>query len=220
LIESRSDDLQYLGKNKGNAMDQPSREPGTPRLIGIVSATGGFEAMEVILGNLPREFPVPILVIPGIHPLYVEQLAARLDAKSPLQVTVAEDAQMPEPGRVYLVANDQRLIVVQGRLRLVRENPPDYHREPKNALFRSMARDQGSGALAVILTGMGSDGAEGMGEVRDAGGYTIVQDEPTSIVYGPARLAVQLNAACESLPVQEIAPRLVTLVASGQTGLK
>jgi len=76
-----------------------------------------------------------------------------------------------------------------------------------------MARDQGSASVAVILTGCGSDGAAGMREVRDAGGYTIVQDRSTSVVYGTALSAVRLNAACESLPLQEIAPRLLELVA-------
>jgi two-component system chemotaxis response regulator CheB len=80
-------------------------------------------------------------------------------------------------------------------------------------LFRSMAREQGPGAVAVVLTGMGSDGAAGMKEVRDAGGYTIAQDEATSRVYVKARLAVQLDAVCESLSLERIAPRLVELVA-------
>jgi len=200
-------------------MDQPSREPVTPRLIGIVAASGLVQALEAILGSLPREFPLPILVVPSIRPDYLKQFADRLDEKCLLQVIVAEEGQVPESGRVYMGSRDPCLLVVQGRLRLESGNP-DYKREPRNALFRSMARDVGSGALAVILTGMGSDGAEGMREVRDAGGYTIVQDRSTSVVYHTADFAVRLNAVCESLPIQEIAPRLVALVAAGPTGLK
>jgi two-component system chemotaxis response regulator CheB len=92
---------------------------------------------------------------------------------------------------------------------------PDCMRRPKDALFRSIALDQGSGALAVILTGMGEDGAEGRRKVRDAGGYTIVQDESTSVVYGTGRAAERLDAFCESLQIQEIAPRLCALVSTG-----
>jgi two-component system, chemotaxis family, protein-glutamate methylesterase/glutaminase len=209
---------QSQKKNKGNEMDQPSRNPGAPGLIGIVSSTGGFEALVEVLGSLPREFPVPILVVPSFNPVYVNWLAARLDAKGPLHVTVAKDGQVPEPGHVYVAADDPCLVVVQGRLRFEGGNP-DYKRRPKDALFRSMARDQGSGAIAVILTGMGMDGADGMKKVRDAGGYTIVQNESTSVVYG-GRYAVELNAACESLQIQEISPRLVALVATDQPGLK
>jgi two-component system, chemotaxis family, protein-glutamate methylesterase/glutaminase len=200
-------------------MDQPPREMGTPRLIGMVSATGGPEALKEILGSLPREFPVPIVLVPSIHPHHVEWLATRLDAITLLQVTVAEDGQVPQPGSVYVAANDPCLCIVHGRLRLERGNP-DYKRRPHDALFRSMARDQGSGAIAVILSGMGMDGAEGMKEVRDAEGFTIVQDESTSLVYGPAKFAVQLSAACESLPIQEIAPRLVALCAAKITAAK
>jgi two-component system, chemotaxis family, protein-glutamate methylesterase/glutaminase len=196
-------------------MDQPLREPARVRLIGIVSATGGLQALPEVLGSLPHEFPVPILVLPRILPKFLNELVARLDAKCLLQITVPEDGQVPEPGSAYVASDDLCLVVAQGRLVLERGNP-DCKRITANALFRSMARDVGAGALAVILTGMGDDGAEGMKEIRDAGGYTIVQDSATSVVYGTAKHAVQLNAACESLPIQEIAPRLIALVATGQ----
>jgi two-component system chemotaxis response regulator CheB len=84
-------------------------------------------------------------------------------------------------------------------------------------LFRSMVREQGPGAVAVVLTGMGSDGAAGMKEVRDAGGYTIAQDQATSLVDLKARYAVQLDAVSESLPLERIAPRVLELVASSST---
>lgn len=193
-------------------MDQPTREPGTVRLIGMVAASGGFQALPEILGSLPREFPVPILVLQKMLPDHLKQFADRLDEKCLLQVTIPEDGQVLEPGHVYVASDDLGMVVVQGRLRLDRPNR-DCYREAANALFRSMARDVGSGALAVILTGLGSNCAEGMKEVRDAGGYTIVQDEATSVVYWMAKFAVRLNAVCESLPLQEIAPRLVELVS-------
>jgi two-component system, chemotaxis family, protein-glutamate methylesterase/glutaminase len=193
-------------------MDQPTREPGTVRLIGIVSASGGFQALPEILGSLPREFPVPILVLQKMLPDHLKHLADLLGEKCLLQVTVPEDGQVPEPGMVYVASPDLGMVVAQDRLRLERGDP-GCKRMAANALFRSMARDVGSGALAVILTGLPSDGAEGMRDVRDAGGYTIVQDEATSVVYVTAKFAVQLNAACESLPLPEIAPRLVELVS-------
>jgi two-component system chemotaxis response regulator CheB len=195
-------------------MDQSSRQPGTPRLIGIVAATGGPQALAEILGRLPREFPVPILVIQSIHPDYLTTLITRLGERCPFQVTGAEEGQAPEPGRVYVASGDPCLVVAQGRLRL-QCTAPGSRREPKNALFRSMARDQGPAALAAILSGMGADGAQGMREVRDAGGYTIVQDRATSVIYGTAAFADRLNAVCESLPLQEIAPRLLSLIVPG-----
>ncbi len=87
---------------------------------------------------------MPILVLPRIHPKYLTELAARLDAKCRLQVAVAEDGQVPEPGNVYVASDDLGLVVAQGRLVLERGNP-DCKRVTANALFRSMARDVGSG---------------------------------------------------------------------------
>jgi two-component system chemotaxis response regulator CheB len=195
-------------------MNQPSRQLGTPCLVGIVAATGGPQALREILSGLPSNFPVPILVVQSIHPDYLGELVERLNDRCLLEVVAAEDGQVPEPGKVYVASGDPCLLVVQHRLRLERPEPrSNFHY--KSALFRSMAEDQGSGAVAVILTGMGTDGAEGMKAVRDAGGYTIVQDEHTSVVFVTAEHAIRLNAACESLPLQEIGPRLVALAAGG-----
>jgi two-component system chemotaxis response regulator CheB len=191
-----------------------SRAPGRHRLIGIVASTGGIPALSDILCGLPHDFPAPILVVFDIHPDYLKEFVTRLDNKYSLRVIVAEDWQLPEPGGVYVASEDPCLLVMEGRLRLERADP-DCMRRPKDALFRSMALDQGSGALAVILTGMGEDGAEGMRTVRDAGGYTIVQNESTSVVYGTGRAAERLDAFCESLRIQEIAPRLCALVSTG-----
>jgi two-component system, chemotaxis family, protein-glutamate methylesterase/glutaminase len=196
-------------------MREPSREPVTPRLIGIASSAGGFQPLEEILGNLPHGFPVPILVLPGINPDYVNWLAARLDAKSRLQVIAAEDGQVPSPGCVYVAAEHPGVLIMQGRLRFLSRKSDWCYRRVKDALFCSMAWDVGARALAVILDGLGNDGAEGMREVRDNGGYTIVQDRATSMIYGTAKFAVKIDAACESLPAQEIAPRLVALATPG-----
>jgi two-component system chemotaxis response regulator CheB len=191
-----------------------SRSVDKPLLIGIVAASGGIQALAEILGDLPREFPVPILVVQSIHPAFLEEFVARLDNQCLVEVVVAEDGQVPEPGKVYVASEDPFLLLVEGRLRLDRRDPLTT-REPKNALFRSMARELGSGALAVILTGISPDGAAGMKEVRDAGGYTIVQDEATAVVAATPLFALRLNAACESIPIQEIAPRILELVATG-----
>jgi two-component system chemotaxis response regulator CheB len=164
---------------------------------------------------LPRDFPWPILSLPSINPHYVGSLAARLKSNTLLNAVVAEDGTVPAPGTVYLAADDWGLLVMHGRLRLEPWNG-DYNPHCKDALFRSVARDQGSRAVAIILSGTGHDGAEGMKDVRDAGGFTIIEDRSTSLVFGTAAVAVRHNAVCESLPVQEIGPRLVALAAGGQ----
>jgi two-component system chemotaxis response regulator CheB len=186
-------------------------------LIGIVASTGGPQALTEILGRLPGAFSVPIMVVQSIHPDCLTQLVTRLGANCLLRVSAALDGQVPLPGTVYVASEDSGLLIIHGRLRLKRGDRGSGH-EPRNALFRSMAHELGNAALAVILTGIGADGALGMDEIREAGGYTIVQDRPTSVIYGTARVAVGRSAACESLPIQEIAPRLVELTATGGPG--
>ena len=213
MIQKRR--LQILAKTNGNDMDQPSREPAKVHLIGIVSASGGLQALPEILGSLPHDFPVPILVVMGMPDKNVSTVASRFAEKSRLPVATAEDGRMPDAGNVYVAGTERLLHIEQGRLRFARrESAVD---KTMDLLFRSMAREIGPGAIAVILTGMGSDGAAGMKELRDAGGYTIAQDEATSLVYLKARLAVQLDAVCESLPLEQIAPRLAELVARSST---
>jgi two-component system chemotaxis response regulator CheB len=199
-------------------MDRPSREQATRRVIGIVAGSGGPQALVEILAGLPGNFALPILVVQPMPDQNLGSYIAWIARKCPIPVTAAMDRQVPEPGKVYVAGTDHNLLIEQGNLRLIEREDRIY--DPKDVLFRSMARDLGAGSIAVVLTGMGRDGAQGMKEVRDAGGYTIAQDEFTSRVYSTPRFAVEINAACESLPLKEIAPRLLTLVADGTAGLK
>jgi chemotaxis response regulator CheB len=189
----------------------------TPRLIGMVAGAGGLQALAKILGRLPQEFATPILVVMSMRADFVQPIVAWLGDRCLLEISVAEDGHVPEPGKVYLASDDPQMVIEKGCIRL---EPGGTNLQPKDALFRSMARGSGQGAIAVILTGMGRDGAEGMKEVRDSGGYTIAQDESTSMVYSMPRFAVEINAACESLPIEEITPRLVDLVAFGSPSPK
>jgi two-component system chemotaxis response regulator CheB len=182
-------------------------------VIGIVAATGGPQALAEILAGLPRDFALPILVVQSMPDQNLGSFIAWLAEKCLIPVTAAVDGQEPEPGKVYLAGTDRNLLIEKGKLRLIEREDRIYN--SKDVLFRSMARDLGAEAIAVVLTGMGSDGAQGMKEVRDAGGYTIAQDKSTSLVYSTPRFAVEIDAACESLPLKEIAPRLLTLVAHG-----
>jgi chemotaxis response regulator CheB len=196
-------------------MGHQSLEPGPARMVGIVGASGVLQAIPTILSMLPQDFPAPILVVVAMPDTNVSPVASRFAEKSRLPVATAEGGRMPESGNVYVAGTERLLLIEQGRLRFAqRESRLD---NTMDLLFRSMAREQGPGAVAVVLTGMGSDGAAGMKEVRDAGGYTIAQDQATSLVYLKARYAVQLDAVCESLPLERIAPRLLELVAPNST---
>ena len=196
-------------------MDHQPLEPRPTRIVGIVGATGSLQAIPTILSMLRRDFPAPIVVVMAMLDSYVGTFATRLAEKSQLPVFVAEEGRMPRAGNVYVAGTDSRVLIEEGRLRFAQPEPRVYN--TMDLLFRSMAREWGTGAVAVIVSGMGADGAAGMKEVRDAGGYTIAQDWATSLVYGKAPFAARLDAICEELPLERIASRLIEIVAPGST---
>ena len=198
--------------------ERPSRQPVSPTMMGIVASTGGPDALVKVLSKLPREFPLPVLLVQHITASFLRGFVSWLDDQCTMAVSVAGEGEVPASGKVYVAPEDCHLLVDRGRLRLETSAPVCAQRPSGSVLFRSMARDQGSRALAVLLTGMGEDGAEGMKEIHAAGGYTIAEDESTAVVYGMPAAAVRLGAVSESLPLQAIAPRLLELVAPAGGG--
>jgi two-component system, chemotaxis family, protein-glutamate methylesterase/glutaminase len=191
----------------------PGGRSGAFSALGIATSTGGPRALEMLLGGLPPEFPLPILVVQHIATPFLDGFAAWLDDVSPFAATVACDGERLVPGRIYLPPVDQHLAVQNGRVRLEPGPLVSNQRPSGTVLFRSLARDLGPRAIGVLLTGMGDDGAAGLLELRTAGGYTIGEDESTSVVYGMPQAAARLGAVCCALPLHEIAPHIVGLVA-------
>jgi two-component system chemotaxis response regulator CheB len=195
--------------------------PAPPRfdrrqLIVIGGSTGGVEALRTILTRLPRELP-PIAVVQHISAYFSRLVAERLDAISALDVHEAGDDEPLLPGTCVIAPGDFHLAVEAGpggyRTRLLK-TPPIHHCRPAvDVLFRAAAEVAGANAVAVLLTGMGSDGAVGMQRVRAAGGVTIAQDESTCVVYGMPRAAIELGAAERVAPLQGIPEALVAAVA-------
>lgn len=179
-------------------------------MVGIV-ASSAVQEIQDLLGSLPEDFPAPIVVEMPFIERFVNAFVARLNAVTRLAVVRPENGIAPEPGVVYFASDVRKLLLQRGRFHL-EDGAPSFF-DAMDSLFHSMAQELASGAVGVILSGFGSDGAQGMKEIRDAGGYTIAQDSGTSLVYGKPRIAVELGAVCESLPLQSIGPRLVELVS-------
>jgi two-component system chemotaxis response regulator CheB len=198
-----------------SALRVPS-SPGSFRLLGIVASTGGPNALSQVLGTLPAAFPLPIVVVQHITASFLEGFASWLGTVCPFPVSLAQDREVARPGRVYLPPADMHVRVEGSWLRWDRGDPVSLQRPSGTVLFRSMAQSLGPDGLAVLLTGMGEDGAAGLADVRAAGGYTIAEDESTAIVYGMPGAAMRLGAVCESLPLSEIAPRLADLATSNK----
>jgi two-component system chemotaxis response regulator CheB len=188
---------------------------GVPvRLVAIGASTGGPMALQLILSGLPGDFPVPIVVVPHIAEGFAPGLADWLSASSDLRVKVASAGESLATHTVYLAPDGRHMGVTRdGRVALVDAPSIGGLRPSATHLFASAAQAFGSSVAAVILTGMGSDGVEGLSAVKAAGGRVLAQDEASSVVYGMPREAVLAGAVDTILPLDAIAPCLVKLVA-------
>ena len=182
-------------------------------VIGICASTGGPPALAAVLGSLPATFPIPILVVQHIAAGFTDGLTSWLQKTVPLPVRLATAGDRLGPGVLIAPDGAHLLLESDGRLGLDSESVDGHHRPSADLLLRSLAATARDLAVAVVLTGMGRDGAEGLGAVRAAGGLTIAQDEATSAIYGMPRAAVEKGAEL-ALPPSEIAATLAGLSLS------
>jgi two-component system chemotaxis response regulator CheB len=186
------------------------------RLIAVGASTGGTEAIREVLMGIPPDGP-GVVIAQHIPRVFSKPFAERLNRVCPVAVCEAEDGQDILPGHAYVAPGDLHLMVVRsgGRWQCRLNDGPavNRHRPSVDVLFRSVAQQAGAHAIGVLLTGMGRDGALGLKEIREAGGATLVQDEPTSVVWGMPGEAVQLGAAEDVLPLSRIAGRVLERAA-------
>ena len=191
----------------------PGSRGGSP-IIAIGASTGGTEAIRVVLETMPPDAP-PIVVTQHIPAAFSGPFAARMDHCSAMRVCEARDGQPIQPGHAYVAPGSQHLLVMWDGARHVcrlHDGPPvNRHKPSVDVLFRSLAASAGAATVAVLLTGMGDDGARGLLELQQAGATTLVQDEESSVVWGMPGAAWKLGAASEMQPLDHIAARLLTL---------
>lgn len=204
--------LRRMARSNG---DRPARR-GPARVVGICASTGGPRALEAVLAELPEDFPLPVLVVQHMAEGFIDGLIGWLDDRVPLPVAIARDGQRAGPG-VWFAPDDAHLLLEPAlTLRLDRETEAGAHRPSADMLLQSMASAAASGAVGVVLTGMGRDGAEGVDRIERAGGRVIAQDEETSAVFGMPRAAADAGAHAV-LPLSEIAAALRRLPTKGRT---
>lgn len=180
-------------------------------LVGIVSSTGGPQALVQLLGSLGTGFPLPILLVQHITTSFLEGFVSWLAGVTPFMVRIGHNGEVPQPGTVYVPPPDRHLTLKNGALALL-DTPPLHSQKPSGSvLLSSIAKDLGHRAIGVVLTGMGSDGADGMAEMHRAGAHTIAEDESTCVVFGMPAAAAKLGAVKDMLPLPRIAPRLLEL---------
>jgi two-component system chemotaxis response regulator CheB len=191
---------------------------GTHLLVAIGASTGGPGALRAVLRGLPRDFSLPVLFVLHINETFGAAFAEWLDRQTGRRVRYARDGQSVSSaaGQTIMAPPDQHLTVRDGRLVLTRAPLRNSCRPSVDVLFESVAQEYGPSAAACLLTGMGCDGAAGLGAVHDVGGFTIAQDEATSVVYGMPREAVLRGAAQHILPLDEIGPTLSGLESKSE----
>ena len=191
-----------------------ARFAGTLTVIGIGASTGGPPVLQTILSGLPKDFPVPLVVVQHIAPGFLSGMVEWLNETTGLRVHVAAHGTTPLPGHVYIAPDDFHMgVVASGRIALAREGQENGLRPSVSYLFRSLAQTCGAAAAGVLLTGMGKDGAVELKQMRDRGGFTIAQDRDSSVVHGMPGEAIGLGAACMVLPADRIAAALVSRAA-------
>jgi two-component system chemotaxis response regulator CheB len=196
----------------GKAVVRPAAGGGRHRIVGIAASTGGPQVLQRLLGALPASYPLPIVCVQHIAEGFVGGLVSWLDSTCRIKVTTASEGAVAAPGTVYFPPDDRHIEVdAAGRLRCSRGATISGHRPSADVVFSSLALHYRSGAVGVLLTGMGEDGAEGLLAISRAGGKTIAQDEESSAVFGMPRRAIELGAAKQVLAVDMIASTLLNL---------
>jgi two-component system, chemotaxis family, protein-glutamate methylesterase/glutaminase len=188
---TRSDDRRTSDRDPSDP-GQCARPRG--EVIGICASTGGPAALSDVLGRLPASFEIPILVVQHMTPGFLDQMVSWLDQKLALPIGMAEDGQQLATGVWFAPDGTHLKLEMTRRLRLDADTPAGNHRPSGDVLLCSLAHVAGAKATAVVLTGMGRDGAEGLAAIAAAGGRTIAQDERSSGVYGMPRAAAESGA--------------------------
>ncbi len=163
-------------------------------VVGIGASTGGPQVLHLVLSSLPPNYPIPLLVVQHMGPGFTEGLVRWLDRNVGLEVSMAEDG-MPLSAGAWVAPEGAHLCLAgDGRLALDRNSPSGPHRPSADAVLTSIASAAGRAGAAVVLTGMGRDGAAGAAAVHRAGGLVIAQDEPSSAVFGMPKAAIEQGA--------------------------
>lgn len=192
-------------------------------IVAIGVSTGGPNALAEVIPQLPKDFPVPVVVVQHMPPLFTKLLAERLASRSALLVREGQAGKALEPGHAWIAPGDHHMTVARKGtgvvLNLNQEPPENSCRPAVDVLFRSVADVYGPRVLAVVMTGMGSDGARGARHIREVGGEIVVQDEASSVVWGMPGAVVGAGVADKICPLAEISQEIVGRVTSSRRGL-
>ncbi len=184
----------------------------TDKIVGIGASTGGTEAIKRVLTMLPANSPA-IVITQHIPSSFSASFTQRVNRMCEIEVKEPEDGELIKPGYAYIAPGDKHLIIERkGKSYICRLNdgvPVNRHKPSVDVMFRSLAQSAGPNAMAILLTGMGDDGAKGMLEMHQQGSYTVAQDEDTCVVWGMPGNAVKLGAVDKELPLRKVSTEIL-----------
>jgi two-component system chemotaxis response regulator CheB len=199
-------------------VSQPKKQPKgvlgpASKVVAIGISTGGPNSLEYMLSHLTADFPAAILVVQHMPAGFTETFARRLNESCALDVKEAQSGDLISAGRVLVCPGDRHMRVRRmplGDVVVLSDDPKvNGHRPSVDVLFRSVAQEFGHDSVGLIMTGMGEDGAEGLGTMKDAGALTIAQDEESSIVFGMPRAAIERGHATRVVSLEALANTLI-----------
>jgi two-component system chemotaxis response regulator CheB len=183
--------------------------PAPVQVVAVGVSTGGPSALEALIPRLPKNLPVPVVLVQHMPPLFTRLLAERLDQHSELAIHEGIGGTALKPGTVWIAPGDNHMIVEgapwNARIKMNQDPPENSCRPAVDVLFRSTAKVFGSGTLAVVLTGMGADGTRGCEAIQAAGGQVLAQDRESSVVWGMPGSVVNAGLADEVVPLDRMA---------------
>jgi two-component system chemotaxis response regulator CheB len=202
-------------EEKDLSSKKSGRNPFPPnRIIAIGISTGGPNALQFVLSQIPAEFSGTILVVQHMPEGFTEMFAKRLDECCQLEVHEARSGDLLLAGRVLICPGNRHMMVrrmPRGDMAVLSDSPHvNGHRPSADVLFHSVAQEFGPSAIGIIMTGMGEDGAEGIGAIKNAGGITLAQSEDTCVVGGMPRAAITRGFVSKVVPLDALANFLVT----------
>jgi len=187
------------------------RSQGIVDVVAIGASTGGPPALEMILQKFPRDISFGVLIVQHMPKGFTATLAERLDSMCGIHVKEAEDREKIEPGTALIAPSGLHMKTRKGSRAIRLEGEPLnlIHRPSVDVLFQSVGEVYGERSMGVILTGMGSDGARGMGIIREKGGITLAQDEETSVIFGMPKVAIKNGVVDKVVPLTEMAEEIM-----------
>jgi two-component system, chemotaxis family, protein-glutamate methylesterase/glutaminase len=192
-------------------------------IVAIGTSTGGPNALAEVFPAIPKDFPVPIVTVQHMPPIFTRLLAERLCNHSQISVEEAHGGERLSAAHAWIAPGNFHMTVMRDKMDavlVINQDPPEHSCRPAvDVLFRSVAASYGSGTLAVVMTGMGSDGVEGAKRIREAGGEVIVQDEASSVVWGMPGLTYASGLADAVYPLEQIGQEIVRRVLQSRTSV-